>query len=410
MLRKHAQMIGRHAINDNMPDSAVRRALQKMPFYSGKLILVAIGKASYEMAKTATEELGDKIDGGIVITKYEHIKGELPKLELCEAGHPVLDENTLIATRKALKLTEGLSEKDVVLFLVSGGGSALFEDLDCSLEDMQSITKALLSCGASIEEINTIRKHISNVKGGRFAEHVAPAKIYGVVLSDVIGNRLDMIASGPSCADETTSQDAFNILEKYGIEVSEEIKKLLERETPKKIDNAEHTISGSVSELAKSASRMAQKLGYKPVILRDNECGEARALGKELAALAITLKDTEENLAFIVGGETVVHLVGNGKGGRNQEVALSGAIGIKGIDNAAIFSLGSDGTDGPTDVAGGFADGKTYDTILRRSGALPEEFLENNDSYNALRHAEGLIVTGPTGTNVNDISVLLVRA
>jgi len=177
-MREHARYIYENAIRDNLPDNAVKKALGNMPNYSGRLILVAIGKASYQMAKSASECLGDRIDKGIVITKYGHSKGELPRIEICEASHPVLDENTILSTRKALKLTEGLKKEDLVLFLVSGGGSALFEDIDCELSQMQALTDALLKCGASIEEINTVRKHISRVKGGKFALHCMPARVY----------------------------------------------------------------------------------------------------------------------------------------------------------------------------------------------------------------------------------------
>ena len=404
-MREHARYIYENAIRDNLPDNAVKKALGNMPNYSGRLILVAIGKASYQMAKSASECLGDRIDKGIVITKYGHSKGELPRIEICEASHPVLDENTILSTRKALKLTEGLKKEDLVLFLVSGGGSALFEDIDCELSQMQALTDALLKCGASIEEINTVRKHISRVKGGKFALHCMPARVYAIVLSDVIGNRLDMIASGPACADLTTSSEALAILDKYKISVDKEVLDIISTETPKAIENAIHNISGSVSELCISAKKYATELGYKTEILRDNETGEARMLGYELGELAKKYENSDTPLAFIVGGETVVSVKGKGKGGRNQEIALSGAIKIRGTYNVAIFSVGSDGTDGPTDASGGYADGSTYDIIKNA-----EEYLENNDAYNAISKANGLIFTGPTGTNVNDVSVLLIQA
>ncbi|MBO5357439.1 MAG: glycerate kinase [Clostridia bacterium] len=408
-MRNHAKYIYENAIRENLPDSAVKKALENMPSYSGRLILVAIGKASYQMAKTAVECLGNRIDQGIVITKYGHSEGALQKIEICEASHPVLDENTVLSTRKALKLTEKLTKDDLVLFLVSGGGSALFEDISCSLSEMQQLTSALLKCGASIEEINTVRKHISNVKGGKFAQHCAPATVYAVVLSDVIGDRLDMIASGPACADLTTVSDTLAILEKYNIEVNENMLNLIKRETPKKIDNAIHNISGSVTELCKSAKRYAEKLGYKAEILRDNEQDEAKNVGFALGRLAIMNQNTDTPLAFIVGGETVVNVKGNGKGGRNQEIALSASIEIKELDNMCVFSVGSDGTDGPTDAAGGYADGNTYKEIAK-SKKSAEEYLNNNDAYNALALSDGLIFTGPTGTNVNDVSILLINA
>ena len=407
-MREHARYIYENAINDNLPDSAVKKALENMIAYSGRLILVAIGKASYQMAKTACECLKDKIDSGIVITKYGHSGDNLPNIEICEASHPILDENTILSTRKALRLTENLTKDDLVLFLVSGGGSALFEDISCTLGQMQELTSALLKCGASIDEINTVRKHISNVKGGKFAQHCMPATVYSIVLSDVIGNRLDMIASGPACADLTTVSDTLAILDKYKIAVSDDMLNLIKRETPKNIDNAIHNISGSVSELCISAKKHAEALGYKAVILRDDEQDEAKNVGFALGELAKMHKSTDTPLAFIIGGEAVVNVKGNGKGGRNQELVLSASIQIKGLENVAIFSVGSDGTDGPTDCAGGFCDGSTYDLIMK-DGKSPEEYLKNNDAYNALKLSEGLIFTGPTGTNVNDVAVLLIK-
>ncbi len=407
MFRTHAEYIYKNAIKDNLPDSAVKKAIEGMPKYSGKLILVAIGKASYQMAKTAHMCLGSKIDKGIVITKYGHRGEDLPNMEICEASHPVLDNSTLTATSKALLITEGLNQDDLVLFLVSGGGSALFEDISCTLEDMQELTSSLLKCGASIEEINTVRKHISNVKGGKFALHCMPARIYGIVLSDVIGNRLDMIASGPTCSDYTTVKDALNILSKYNITVNDKMRQLIMRETPKSIENATHCISGSVSELCISAHKYATELGYKAEIIKDDEQGEAKNLGKFLGEIAKKHQNTDTPLAFIVGGETVVNVKGNGKGGRNQEIALSAAIEIRDLDNVCVFSVGSDGTDGPTDAAGGFADGYTYDLIAKHA-LSPESLLNDNNAYNALNLANGIIFTGPTGTNVNDVSVLLI--
>ena len=407
MLRQDAKYIYENAIKDNLPDSAVRKAIDSLPNYSGRLILVSIGKAGYQMAKTASECLKNRIDSGIVITKYGHRGEDLPNIEICEASHPVLDESTLIATKKALKLTENLTKDDLVLFLVSGGGSALFEDISCPLEKMQALTSDLLRCGASIEEINTVRKHISNVKGGKFAQHCFPATVYGVVLSDVIGNRLDMIASGPACSDLTTVKEATDILEKYGISVDGDVLDLIKRETPKNIENAIHLISGSVSELCLSAKKYAEVLGYKAEILHDNEQGESKDLGIILGNLAKKHANTDTPLAFIVGGETVVNVKGNGKGGRNQETALSASIVIRDIDNVLVFSVGSDGTDGPTDAAGGIVDGYTYELIAMH-GVSPEAMLEDNNAYNALMLANGLIMTGPTGTNVNDVAVVLI--
>ena len=408
MLREHAKAIYEGAIFENLPDSAVKNALKELPSYSGRLILVAIGKAGYQMASAAVGELGSKIDSGIVITKYEHVKGELQKIKCYEAGHPVPDQNTLDATQRALELTNDLNENDLVLFLVSGGGSALFESVDCSLKELQDLTGALLASGASIDEVNVIRKRLSNVKGGRFALHCAPAKVFSVILSDVISNNLSVIASGPAYPDCSKDNEAQDILNKYGIKVSEKMLELINRETPKETPNVKSVITGSVSELCKSAQRIASSLGYcAEIIASDFEC-EARALGKLISEKAIELSKTSTPLAFIYGGETVVHLTGNGKGGRNQEIALSASKYIKDLDNCIIFSVGSDGTDGPTDAAGGICDGKTYERI-EKSGKTLDSYLENNDAYTALKLSGDLIFTGPTGTNVNDVAVLLIQ-
>jgi len=408
MLKEHAKMIYEGAIKDSLPDSAVENALKSLPEYSGRLILVAIGKAGYQMARAAYATLGDKINSGIVITKYGHSSKDFGSIRCFEASHPVPDENAVLATRRALKLTEDLSENDLVLFLISGGGSALFEDVDCTLSELQELTGKLLACGAHIEEINAVRKHISNVKGGRFAQHCAPAKIFGIALSDVLGNRLDTIASGPACADMSTSTQVQEIFEKYGIKPSEKISELVKRETPKSVTNATHLITGSASELCRSAKRIATELGYEAEICADDVTCQARELGQHLAELAIKHKDTKKPLAFIFGGETVVRLNGNGLGGRNQETVLSAAIHIKEMTNCVIASVGSDGTDGPTDAAGGICDCTTYAKIAK-SGKSALEYLNNNDSYTALSYSNDLVITGPTGTNVNDLAFVLIQ-
>ena len=407
-LRNDAKKIYEYAISESLPDAAVEKALSRLPEVSGRVVLVAIGKAAWQMAAKASLIVGDKIDSGVVITKYEHSKGKIDKLEIYEAAHPVPDENGIVATRRALELTQDLSENDLVIFLVSGGGSALFEDVECTLDELRDITTQLLRCGASIGEINTVRKHLSNVKGGRFAAHVAPARVFAVVLSDVLGNSLDMIASGPAAPDSTTVDDVNEIIKKYGLTVSEKLKVLLGRETPKSVVNAEHEISGSVSELCASAATMARKLGYDTMILTDELTAEAGEVGSFLGSLARYHSDSKKDIAFVVGGETVVHLKGKGLGGRNQEIALSAAEKISGVNNVCVFSVGSDGTDGPTDAAGGYADGRTK-KIIEEQGKTLESYLSDNDSYHALSLSDGLIFTGATGTNVNDVAVVLIK-
>lgn len=407
-MRCDAEKIYRYAIEASLPDSVVRDGLKRFVIPEGRLILVAIGKAAYRMAKCASRILGDKIDEGIVITKYGHSEKYIAGIEIYEAAHPIPDEAGVRATERALEMTASLTERDAVLFLVSGGGSALFESPLCSLDELCELTKALLASGADINEINAIRKHISKVKGGRFAEHVYPAKIFAIVLSDVIGNKLDTIASGPAAPDSSTLSDVDSVIKKYAIEMPDSLKNNALSETPKNISNAEHFIGGSVLQLCLAAKESAENLGYKTEILTTEEVGIARDVGVKLANICSEKSDTDTPVAFIIGGETVVKLRGDGIGGRNQEIALAASAHIAGKTNVAVFSVASDGTDGPTDAAGGFVDGESF-AKMEAAGAKPLLALENNDSYNALKSIDALIITGPTGTNVNDVSVALIK-
>lgn len=407
-LREDADNIMKAALFSALPDTAVKEALKEMDPVKGKLILIAVGKAAWQMSKAAVDELGDSVTQGVVITKYNHIKGELPNIKCYEAGHPIPDANSYLATQEALKLVSDLTQDDEVLFLISGGGSALFESPLISEEELQSITEKLLASGADIVEMNTIRKRLSAVKGGRFALACAPAKVFSVVLSDIIGDPLDMIASGPAYPDSSTCEQAFEIIENYKIPLSMEAKVFLKKETPKVLKNVETHITGSVKQLCESAQKEALKLGYKAMYLSASLCCQAKEAGSFLASIARDHQDTNDSLAFICGGETIVQLTGHGKGGRNQELALSAAQGISGLEQTAVFSAGSDGTDGPTDAAGGYVDGDTCSKLLEK-GILISRVLQQNDAYHALAQCEGLVITGPTGTNVNDLSVVLIK-
>jgi len=406
LLREHADRIVREAIAAVQPDAAVRRALSGRRF-PGRVLLVAAGKAAWQMAKAASDFMGDRIEKGVVVTKYDHVMGPIANFDCYEAGHPVPDENSFKGTQAALDLVSGLTEKDTVLFLLSGGGSALFEKPLVAGAELQDITGQLLACGADIVEINTIRKRLSQVKGGRFAQICWPARVEAVILSDILGDPLDMIASGPACPDSTTVEDARRIAGKYNLRMSDEARKLLDIETPKALDNVTTQINGSVRELCAAAEVTCRQLGYAPIVLTDQLCCQAREAGSFLASIIKTHAGTERPLAFIAGGETVVKLTGHGLGGRNQELALAAAPGIAGM-NAAVFSVGSDGTDGPTDAAGGYADGDT-EAELKGKGLAVDAVLRDNDAYHALKAVGGLIMTGPTGTNVNDVAVALVR-
>ena len=317
------------------------------------------------------------------------------------------DEAGLRAAQAALELTRGLREEDCVLFLISGGGSALFESPLVPLAELEDITGQLLACGADIVEINTIRKRLSAVKGGRFALHCRPASVFSVVLSDIIGDPLDMIASGPAAPDSSTCAEALAIAQKYGLRLSDRALAFLQTETPKALPNAVSRVTGSVRALCDAAEQAAQTLGYRCIRLTDCLSCEAREAGRFLAAVARTHASPSEPLAFLAGGETVVHLTGSGRGGRNQELALAAAPALAGR-NAAVFSVGSDGTDGPTDAAGGYVDGGTL-AALAAAGWNVYDTLQNNDAYHALQAVDGLILTGPTGTNVNDVAVALVE-
>lgn len=414
-LKEHMKLIIEKIISTSKPDKSVEKTLNDILSKQelNNITLIAIGKAAWRMAKAAKDTLKDKIKSGIVITKYNHSEGEIEGIEIYEAGHPVPDENTIRATQRVLDMTKNLSEKDTVLFLVSGGGSALFEiPADgITLEEIQDLTNQLLKSGANIIEINTIRKHLSKVKGGRFAQHVYPAKVISLILSDVLGDRLDSIASGPAYPDSSTSQQALEIIKKYNIKVSEKIIEALKNETPKELTNVESHIIGSVKIACETAKNTAEELGYNTILLTTNLSCEAREAGKFLASIAKEILENDRPVkkpcAVILGGETVVHVKGTGKGGRNQELALSFAIEIEGMENVTLCSFGTDGTDGPTDAAGGIVDGETCQKI-RQAGYSPEVFLENNDAYNALKISGDLLITGSTGTNVNGVIVMLI--
>lgn len=403
-----AQYVIQTALAACQPDAAVRRALEGKTFSSGKIYLVAAGKAAWQMASCAAGLLGERLSGGVVVTKYDHSKGEIPGCTVYEGGHPVPDENSFRGTQAAIDLVTGLQKEDTVVFLVSGGGSALFESPLISGEDLAGLTRQLLACGADIVEMNTIRKRMSRVKGGKFAQLCAPAQVYAIVLSDILGDPLDMIASGPAYPDRSTREDAWAVVEKYGLELTEEMKSLLDVETPKQLDNVETVITGSVRELCEAAAGACREKGYETVVLTDLLCCQAREAGSFLASIAKSHENSGRSLAFLAGGETVVRLTGSGLGGRNQELALAAAPGIAGMKDTVVFSVGSDGTDGPTDAAGGMVDGQTEEK-LTKAGLSVHQVLGDNDAYHALERVGGLIHTGPTGTNVNDVAVVLLK-
>lgn len=399
-----AQTILREAIAAVQPEAAVTRALAQLPPCHGRRILVAVGKAACPMASAALQALDGHVHAGIVITKHGHGVPLPAPLQVLEAGHPVPDAATYAATAQALALTANLTPADQVLFLLSGGGSALFEQPLLPPQELTDVTQQLLACGAAITQVNTIRKRLSAVKGGRFALHCAPAQVWSVVLSDVLGDRLDMIASGPACPDRSTAEEALEIVNRYALRLSPQALACLHRPTPSALSNAQSIVTGSVRQLVDAAARTCRRLGYDVEILTDCLQSEARDAGRWLAREALVRSGPR---ALLAGGETVVHVMGPGLGGRNQELALSAAAQIAGQRALAIFSFGSDGTDGPTDAAGGYVDGQTQAALARQGISIPD-VLARNDAYHALEACGGLIKTGPTGTNVNDLSVALL--
>jgi len=427
MLQKERQILEtlyQAAIKAVIPYNSVKEFLDthKHRFTNKALYVIAFGKAACSMVLAAEEFFGpDRIIDGIAITKYGHISEPSPqKVKVFEAAHPIPDEKGLKATEKVIQLARRLNEDALCLCLISGGGSAL---LVCpaqglSLQDKQNTTDLLLRAGADIYELNTVRKHISSVKGGRLMELLFPSEVLSLILSDVLGDRLDMIASGPTVPDPTTYVDAYNVLKKYSL--LEEIPKSVENhirkgtegkipETPDKnsivFQKTENYIIGNLHKALKAAKVEAEKMGFRTRIITEKLSGEAREAARFLAAMA---KQTSEPMILLSGGETTVTVKGNGKGGRNTELALAFAIEIKDHPGIYLLSAGTDGTDGPTDAAGAFVDSHTYDNAVKK-GYIPEKFLEENDSYTFFLKTNGLYKPGPTGTNVMDIQIILVK-
>ncbi|MDA8135230.1 MAG: glycerate kinase [Desulfobacteraceae bacterium] len=391
-----------------------------------KILVLGAGKAGASMAFALESVLGDRITAGLVIVKYGHVR-PLNHITLAEAGHPVPDENGLRATKKLLDLAREADENTLILCLMSGGGSALMTlpTPGLSLQDKQETTQLLLDCGASIHEINTIRKHLSGIKGGRLAKAAAPAVLACLVLSDVVGDNLDIIASGPAVADPGTFGQCLDIIRARGLapKLPPAVLGHLESgtrgqipETPKKGDPAfekvSHFLIANNSLALGAAQKKAEAMGYHTLVLPAPVEGEARDAATLHAALARQIlaqgRPLNPPACILSGGETTVTLQGKGKGGRNQEFALASAIEIKGLEHVVVLSAGTDGTDGPTDAAGALADGTTAKRATRL-GLVPEHFLLENNAYPFFEALSDLFKTGPTLTNVMDLHILLVR-
>ena len=427
-----SEHIFRAALRAASPDEAVRGEMQRIRtlYRDGdfrRLLTVGFGKASPSMAAALAESLGDLVDSGLVITKYGHSLAAAPaRIAVREAGHPVPDSNGLRASEELIRLVRAADERTLIVPLISGGGSALLvaPQAGISLADKQQTTGLLLRAGADIGELNTVRKHLSRVKGGRLAETAFPATVVSLILSDVIGDRLDVIASGPTAADPTTYGEALAICERYRLSevVPPPVMALLRRgdrgelpETPKAgspfLDRVENSIIGSNRQALEAAARAARECGLTVEILSAELTGEARETGRQLARQALTEagnKSGDSGRCLLAGGETTVTVRGPGKGGRNMELALAFAIEIEGRPGITLLSAGTDGTDGPTDAAGAIVDGGTV-ARARMLGLNPREFLDNNDSYTFFQTCGGLLVTGATGTNVMDLQILVLE-
>ena len=391
-----------------------------------RIFLLGMGKASAIMAKPVTERLGSRVAGGIINVKYGH-RYPLSGVEVMEAAHPVPDEAGFRGVRRMIRILEETREDDLVICLISGGGSALAPAPvpGLSLEDKKDVTQRLLDCGATIHEMNSVRKHLSRIKGGRLARMAWPGSVVSLILSDVIGDDLDTIASGPTVPDPSTYYDCLKILSRYnlGESIPQRVVKHLERgargevpETPKEDDPAfrstRNVIVGSNTLALEAAASRARELGYGTLILSSSMEGETRDVAGVHAAMAREVMETGNPLprpaCLISGGETTVTLRGSGKGGRNQEFALAAALEIQGFPGIAVLSGGTDGTDGPTDAAGALADGGTVERG-REKGLDAETHLATNDSYPFFEALDDLLLTGPTLTNVMDLRVVLVR-
>jgi len=397
----------------------------------GRVYVVGGGKATGGMARAAEDVLGRHIAGGVISVPeeiVESVEEGLARVDVVGATHPRASEKSVEAGRRIVEVAKSAGEDDVVLALISGGGSALMEYPveGVTIDDIGEVSIQLMKAGADIVELNTVRKHLSRLKGGWLAKHAYPATVVTLMISDVVGDRMDTIASGPTVPDPTTFADAYRVLEKRGVlgkappsvvdYIDKGVKGLVP-ETPKPGDPVfervhNRIVASNVLSL-KAMKAKAEKLGYRALILTSMLEGEAREVGKVAAAIAREIQRTghpgEPPYVVLAGGETTVTVRGNGRGGRNQELALSAAIKIAGTRGIAIAAVGSDGRDGPTDAAGAVVDGYTVEKA-REMGLDPDEFLENNDSYGFFERVGGHVKTGYTGTNVNDFLVIVVQA
>ncbi|MCF7913214.1 MAG: DUF4147 domain-containing protein [Candidatus Cloacimonetes bacterium] len=393
-------------------DRLLSLALEK-EFLTGEFHLVAIGKAASAMAKAAHDHLGEKIINGLIIAPYGYAN-PVHNFTIYEAGHPYPDDNSLLAGQALAALAKQLKRKDQLLLLISGGASALVEipRPDVSIFDIINITRQLQLAGADVIELNTVRKHLSLIKGGQLAELVAPANIFSFLLSDVAGDRADTIGSGLAAPDNTTSQAALNILDQFRIEVEPQIIKAIKPETPVKLRNVVQRIIANNELFCQITAEIIMEKGYIPWLITTEMQGEAKTYARIIPDIVKNARSPKSRINLpciaICGGETTVKVAGKGKGGRNQELALAAAIAIRNLKNVTVATIASDGKDGNSQFAGAIVDTNSYDRLLS-TGTSPETALSNNDSSTALSKIDATIDTGITGTNLNDLLLVLIE-
>ncbi|MCL4500371.1 MAG: glycerate kinase [Deltaproteobacteria bacterium] len=394
----------------------------------GRLFLIGFGKAASSMSKAVADSLSGWLSRGIIITKYGHAlpahRGE--RITIFEAGHPLPDAKGVQATREVVRLLGQADHQTLIVCLISGGGSALLvsPDRGVTLAEKQAVTDLLMKAGGDIFELNALRKHLSAVKGGRLAQIASPAPVISLILSDVIGDRLDVIASGPTAPDPSTYQEVMEVIAKYSLTTSipPNVRDIITRgakglipETPKEgnpvFQNVENLIVGSNAMAIAAAKQAAEDLGCETEIISTTLSGEAKLVARDLASRALEVKlalSPGRKVCLLAGGETAVTVTGRGQGGRNTEMALAFALEIRDQTGITLLSAGTDGTDGPTDAAGALADGQTVARALSL-GLDPHSYLADNDSYPFFKTLDDLVITGPTGTNVMDIQLILLE-
>ena len=436
-LRKDVLKIVWQAIESVNPENAINKnfRLEYENLRVGKnsirlsgcknIYVIGAGKASTQMAKAVENILIRRLSGGLICTKYEH-STPLHYIKVMEAGHPIPDKNSLLAAQRVLRIAEKAGPDDLIICLISGGASAIWTAPfpPITFEEKQQATEVLLKCGADIHEINAVRKHLSNIKGGRLAQVAHPATVATLAISDVVGDELTSIGSGPTVGDPTNFKQAFEIINKYNI--SADLPSSIQdhlwngfkgkiKETPNPRDTIfsknPTAIIASIKDALDVAMQTGRYLGYKTYIHSSKLTGEAREVGPKLVAklkeLAQSRREGDDPILLLSGGETTVTVKGSGKGGRNQELTLAAALELEGLGEVVVASIGTDGMDGPTDAAGAFADNTTI-TRGKEAGLDAKVFLDNNNSYEYFTRIGDLIKTGPTGTNVMDIQVLML--